>query len=237
MNDMVLERAPQQAARLRIIDCDIHPVPRSLKALHPYLAQRLARCAGHVRHPRLPAIRRQLPLSEIHPRFIPPGQLAAERRTAGFGRRLPARAAPGSAGYRDRHPAGAVFPSAKDQRDLRLGAAMATALNDWQIAEWCEPEPRLRASIVVAFNDPDSSVAEIHRRAGDRRFASVFLTPRASEPLGRKRYWPSTRRPQPPGCRSASTPAASTASRSRRADHPACISRITRSTPWPCSRR
>ncbi len=83
-----------------------------------------------------------------------------------------------------------LFPSGKDQRDLGLGAAMSRALNDWQVAEWTEPEPRLRGSIAVACDDAEASVAEIERCAGRRDFASVFLTPRSTEPMGRKRYWP-----------------------------------------------
>src|SRR5205814_10683035 len=36
--------------------------------------------------------------------------------------------------------------SASGMLNLDLGAALATAVNDWQIAEWLEPEPRLRRS-------------------------------------------------------------------------------------------
>lgn len=69
------------------------------------------------------------------------------------------------------------------------GAALATALNDWQLAEWVEPEPRLRASMVVASEDGELAAAEIERRAGDPRFVQVLLLARSSEPLGRRKYW------------------------------------------------
>ena len=36
-----------------------------------------------------------------------------------------------------------------EERNLEYAAALARAANDWQLAEWLEPEPRLRASIVV----------------------------------------------------------------------------------------
>ena len=33
---------------------------------------------------------------------------------------------------------------AGEHLDLEAGAALASAINDWQIAEWLDPEPRLR---------------------------------------------------------------------------------------------
>ena len=68
-------------------------------------------------------------------------------------------------------------------------AALAQAINDWQIAEWLEPEPRLRASMVVPCDDGDLAAAEIHRLGDDQRFVQVLLTVRTSEPLGKHRYW------------------------------------------------
>lgn len=69
-------------------------------------------------------------------------------------------------------------------------AAMATAANACQIAEWLEPEPRLRASLLVPFEDPGLAVAEIGLHAGDRRFVQVLVPSRTSEPLGQRKYWP-----------------------------------------------
>jgi uncharacterized protein len=74
--------------------------------------------------------------------------------------------------------------------NLEYGAAFARAINDWQVAEWLEPEPRLRASITVAYEDAPLAVAEIERRADDHRFVQVLLASRTLEPLGRRRYWP-----------------------------------------------
>jgi predicted TIM-barrel fold metal-dependent hydrolase len=69
-------------------------------------------------------------------------------------------------------------------------AALAQAFNDWQIAEWLEPEPRLRASVVVPCDDGDLAAAEVHRLGGDPRFVQILLPVRTSEPLGKRRYWP-----------------------------------------------
>src|SRR6185312_10495822 len=43
--------------------------------------------------------------------------------------------------------------------NLEYGAAFAQAINDWQVAEWLEPEPRLRASITVPYEDAPLAVA------------------------------------------------------------------------------
>ena len=37
---------------------------------------------------------------------------------------------------------------------------------------------------------PKAAIAEIEKRAGDRRFVQVQIPPRGLEPLGRRRYWP-----------------------------------------------
>ena len=71
-----------------------------------------------------------------------------------------------------------------------LGAALCHAANEWQIARWLEPEPRLRGAICVPQEDVKAAVAEIELRASDRRFSQVAIPPRTQEPHGRKRYWP-----------------------------------------------
>jgi predicted TIM-barrel fold metal-dependent hydrolase len=189
LSDTVLERAPSQAARLGVVDCDIHPLLRSRKALYPYLAKRwrdvldtygTRTCQPYLNSAAYPKSQPALSrLDSWPPGGGPPGS------DLSFMRQQHLDPLDIEIGILQ-----VLFPSTKDQRDLGLGAAMATALNDWQIAEWCEPEPRLRASIAVASEDVEAAVAEIEHRAGDRRFASVFLTPKTSEPLGRKRYWP-----------------------------------------------
>lgn len=68
--------------------------------------------------------------------------------------------------------------------------AFARAVNDWQIAEWLDPEPRLRASIILPFEHADLAVAEIERRARDPRFVQVQFSGRPREPMGRRKYWP-----------------------------------------------
>ena len=75
-------------------------------------------------------------------------------------------------------------------RNHDLSAALATAINDWQIAKWTSQDSRLKGSVVVANEDGVSAAAEIRRRAGDRNFVQVLLLSRNVEPLGQRRYWP-----------------------------------------------
>jgi predicted TIM-barrel fold metal-dependent hydrolase len=75
-------------------------------------------------------------------------------------------------------------------RNLALAAAFARAVNAWQLAEWTAKDARLRASVVVSYEDPPAAVAEIERCAGNPAFAQVLLLSRTAEPLGQRRYWP-----------------------------------------------
>ena len=75
-------------------------------------------------------------------------------------------------------------------RRLDQAAAVAQAMNEWQVAEWLDPEPRLRASIIVPAEDGQLAAAEIDRAARDKRFVQVILTIRTAELLGRRKYWP-----------------------------------------------
>ena len=74
--------------------------------------------------------------------------------------------------------------------NLELAAVMARAANDWLAAEWLDRDARLRASIVVPFEDPPVAAAEIDRVAADPRYCQVLMLSRTIEPMGRRRYWP-----------------------------------------------
>ena len=57
-----------------------------------------------------------------------------------------------------------------------LAAALASAVNDWQIEHWLDPEPRLRGSLIVPSQNPELAVREIER-LGDIRglYRSCYL--------------------------------------------------------------
>ena len=75
-------------------------------------------------------------------------------------------------------------PTGQADRNLDFGAAISTAVNDWQRAKWCEPEPRFKASIVIPYEDPPAAIAEIERCADDPAFAQILMLARTFEPLG-----------------------------------------------------
>lgn len=76
------------------------------------------------------------------------------------------------------------------QRNLEFGAAMSAAVNDWQIAEWLEPESRLRASLVTPYEDGQLAAQEIDRVGNHPGYVQVIFAARTSEPMGRRKYWP-----------------------------------------------
>lgn len=181
--------ARQAVARTMVADCDIHPAFRSANDLVPFLPKRWAE---HIQTYGIHLLR-PYSGSVPYPRSAPLlSRCDAWPETGG---------PPGSdlAFMREQHLDAlgvdlgvlqVLDLFAFNEQNLEFGAALATAVNDWQIATWCDPEPRLKGSIVVGQEDALEAAVEIERRAGDRRFAQVSLTPRAMEPLGRKRYWP-----------------------------------------------
>jgi hypothetical protein len=52
-------------------------------------------------------------------------------------------------------------------RDLELSAALCSAINEWQLAEFVSKENRLQASIQIPQDDAAAAVAEIERHAGN----------------------------------------------------------------------
>ena len=76
------------------------------------------------------------------------------------------------------------------QQNLEFGAAIQRAINDWQLAHWTSRDPRLKASILVGQDDTEAAIAEIERCAKTGQYVQINVSPRANEPLGRRRYWP-----------------------------------------------
>lgn len=68
--------------------------------------------------------------------------------------------------------------------------ALARAVNDWQIAEWLEKDPRLRASIVVPSQLPALAAEEIDRVGDHPGFVQVSLPVRSHHPYGSRLYHP-----------------------------------------------
>jgi hypothetical protein len=179
---MVEQETRQIRTRPALIDCDLHNELDSEKDLYPYLAKRWR---DHI-----DTFGLRSPAGGYYPRFM--GHKEDARPPSG--RKSGSESAYTRINYLDPWNVayGILTPLTPAGRQLNhaLDAALATAVNDWQIAEWLDPEPRFRASIIVPIEAPDLAVAEIKRRAGDGRFVQVQFSGRPQEPMGRRKYWP-----------------------------------------------
>ena len=186
--DAVLDRPAEPRADLGIIDCDIHPTPKSPAALHPYLARRwqehIAAYGGSGHGPHATA--------GAYPLYVP----NTSRRDAW----PPGGGLPGSdldfmrAQHLDPNDIvfGILLPlfGGSSSRNLELSAALCSAINQWQLDEFVSRDTRLRASIQISYDDATAAVAEIERHAGNPGFVQIQMASSTSEPIGRKRYWP-----------------------------------------------
>src|SRR4030088_3779484 len=171
-----------------IADCDIHPARKSPTELYPYLAKRWhAHLETYGKHP-------YQGMMEGPP--YPKAQPNASRRDA-----YPPEGGPqgSSLSFMQKQlldpnnvVLGVLNPLNTGQgiRNQDLSAALASAINDWQIEKWTSKDSRLKGSVVVANEDGVAAAAEIRRRAGDKNFVQVLLLSRNVEPLGQRRYWP-----------------------------------------------
>jgi predicted TIM-barrel fold metal-dependent hydrolase len=192
MNVTVLDRQPDadKQSQLGFVDCDVHPYTKSPADLDPFLSERWRE------HRRTVGARSRSP-------FI--GAPNYPRMSPGTGMRMDAWPEDGS------HPGsdlelmraqlldafgvayGMMMPllgRGGDERNVEFGAALCAAANEWQATQWCDREPRLKASVQVTTEYTEAAIKEIEKRAGDRRFTQVMIPPRGLEPLGRRRYWP-----------------------------------------------
>lgn len=68
---------------------------------------------------------------------------------------------------------------------------LTQAVNDWTLAEWLRPEPRLSGLILVSMNNPQRAAQEIRRLGANPEFAGVALgTNGLSMPFGHAVYHP-----------------------------------------------
>jgi len=182
-----VQRPPEErrthAVRDGLIDCDVHITVPNVQALFPYLP---AHWVEHVN---------QSVFKGASEQYYPP--------------RAPLAAPPGSAPPDG--PAGASLDLLRAQvldplavdvaitnclyaidslHNPEAAVAFARAVNDWQIAEWLDKEPRLRGSIVVPVQIPELAAQEIARVGGHPGFVQVLLPVRAAHPYGNRLFRP-----------------------------------------------
>jgi predicted TIM-barrel fold metal-dependent hydrolase len=168
---------------LGAIDCDMHPVVPDLKALVPFLPPNWRESVES----------RGIPGFETNS-YPPKAPISARpdwREENGkptssldvFRREVLDR-------WQLRHAIGNCIYGVHMVLSEDMAVALASAVNDWMVAAWLDKEPRMRASIVVPWQNPERAADEIDRVAADRRFVQVLMPAMAEAPFGRRHYWP-----------------------------------------------
>ncbi len=173
MNKPVPEREVKAAQKLGFVDCDIHPVPRTPRDMHPYLSARWREHADTFGAHLCQGLIGQLPF---------PRMMAAGMRADSY---------PGNGGppgcdlelMQRQHldlngcQTGMLVVLSRggmDERNVEFGAALAHAANDWQLHDWVAKDKRLKAGIVVPQEYPEFAVREIDERAQNDVFRQVI---------------------------------------------------------------
>ena len=135
MSLALLDRQSERPSqtRLAVVDCDIHPTFRSEKDILPYLPARWREhmlqyrrnvrqgLHGTLTHPRMQVNR----VDAVTPDGGPPGSDVEFMRTHHL-----------DTNNVEWGLLQALQPAAHAERNLEFGAALASANNDWQIAQW-----------------------------------------------------------------------------------------------------
>ena len=191
MNDVrpIARAATLAATKLAIADCDLHLGPARFQDLYPWLSQRWREHIDTFGANHRTGNFMGMP-------SYPKAQPAAARRDAW----PPSGSPPGTdlaftrSQHLDAHNVvlGIINPPTPSNAPLNpgLGNAIARAWNEWQLACMVHPEPRLRASVVVNYEDPLAAAAEIRHWAGNPGFAHVMMYGRSAAPMGSHQYFP-----------------------------------------------
>lgn len=177
------QRPTPAAKKTAVVDCDIHNALPAEKTLHKYLPARWRRHLDMIglRGPAGSAYPRLYPNAARHdswpPSGLPPGSdLDFLRAQLLDGWDI------------DFGILNCLF-GVGGQLNADFSAALARAMNDWQLAEWVEPEPRLLASLLLPYEDGELAAAEIDRLGSHPGFAQALLVVRTAQPLGARKYW------------------------------------------------
>ena len=218
-------------ARLKIIDCDIHPSLRSRADLNPFLSKRWQEHMETYGRPPAHALYLDDPLSALRAAAVAPRRLAADRRTARLRPRLHAPAAP-----RSRSISSSVccrcsifsFPRSRTWSSASRCSAPSTS---GKSSAGASPS---RASRPRSSSDRTMRRPPSPRSSAARRPASTCRSTSRRAPTSRSdgaATGRSTRRRRRQACRSASTSAATAATRRRAAAGPPTTTRSTTPTP------
>jgi uncharacterized protein len=167
-----------------VIDCDIHNVVPTVEVLFPYLPEHWREYIVHsdfkgpIENPYPAGAPTSARPETVPPTGGPPGSDLALVRTQVLD--------PWDVAYGILTCSYAI----ESVHNPYAAAALASAVNDWQLAAWLAPEPRLRASLVVPSQQPDLAAREIDRLGDQLGFVQVVLPVRSAAPYGNRRYHP-----------------------------------------------
>jgi predicted TIM-barrel fold metal-dependent hydrolase len=173
----------ERAAKLRIVDTDIHHDLPGAATLRPYLASKwhawledggpsfAARGVAHVGSGRMDdSVNEADGLCAGDPDWVVEQLIKKYRIDLGI-------------------LTGTMY-ALNAQRDVRFLTAFASAYNDWQLDRWVRPYPCFKASIILAAQDPESAAREVHRLGDDPGMVQVLLPGLGQIPFGQRIYWP-----------------------------------------------
>jgi uncharacterized protein len=183
------KESDERSARLRIFDCDVHPVPRDgLNSLSPYLPK-----AWKERFDRKQALHDGLnvPIRFKHPNgsvvrrdCAPDGGPPASSPAYLVRDLLEAHGIEGA--LLNCFDAGGLLSS---QASTEESIVIAAAYNDYFIDEWLGVDRRLRYAPAVPTQDPVAAAAEI-RRVGKHPQVAAIYVPLVNVLMGHRYYWP-----------------------------------------------
>ena len=184
------EARSNRDGKLRIFDCDVHPVPRQgLSSLTLYLPrawrQRFDRKQAmhdglnvpiRFKHPNGSVVRQDACAPDGGPSGSDPQYLVKDL--------LDAHCIEGA--LLNCFDAGGLISA---QSSTEESIVLAAAYNDYFIEEWLSVDPRLKYAPAVPTQDPASSAAEVRRIGQHPQVAAVFI-PLVNVLMGHRYYWP-----------------------------------------------
>src|SRR5947209_13624358 len=156
------QEVTETLSTLPVIDTDVHSVVPAVGVLFPYLSEFWKEYLTQSAF--------KGPSEEPYPKNVPTSIRPDARRDDGMppGAKLAhvqQGALAGALGLQGNVEC-AILNCAWDLASIHNpdgAAALASAVNDWHIAEWLEKEPRLRASLLVPPQQPEAAAREIDR--------------------------------------------------------------------------
>ncbi len=173
----------ERAARLQLVDTDIHNDLPSLEELRPFLAKKwhpwldnegpgsASRYYANMGSGRMDdAVREEDGLCAGDPEWVIQQLMVKYRIDLGI-------------------LTGTMF-DLSIQHDYRAYAALASAYNEWTLDKWVRPYEYFKGSIACPAQDIEAAAAEVRRIGGNPGMVQVLLSAGARFPYGNKVYWP-----------------------------------------------